>query len=153
MSGIPIIGIDFSLMATFQQRDQHFCASNLTSIQCLTDAHCVDRIQYRKANKLIENNSREKDKNEFLFDVSKVSEIIFQSFIVYWRIIEFLLFILHEKLDLKICNGISFNKTVEFNVDEKYFKPEKINNLRRRQKFITFGCDANCKDRWPTKMI
>jgi hypothetical protein len=54
---------------------------------------------------------------------------------------------LHEKLDLKICNGISFNKTVEFNVDEKYFKPEKINNLRRRQKFITFGCDANCKDR------
>jgi hypothetical protein len=83
MSGIPIIGIDFSLMATFQQRDQHFCASNLTSIQCLTDAHCVDRIQYRKANKLIENNSREKDKNEFLFDVSKVSEIIFQSFIVY----------------------------------------------------------------------
>jgi hypothetical protein len=35
---------------------------------------------------------------------------------------------------------------VEFNVDEKYFKPEKINNLRRRQ-FITFGCDANCKNR------
>jgi hypothetical protein len=84
MSGIPIIGIDFSLMATFQQRDQHFCASNLTSIQCLTDAHCVDRMQYRKANKLRgEHNSREKDKNEILFDVLKVSEIIFQSFIVY----------------------------------------------------------------------
>jgi len=61
--------------------------------------------------------------------------------------IVFLLFILHEKLDLKICNDISFNKMVEFNVDEKYFKPEKINNLRRRQQFITFGCDANCKNR------
>ncbi len=84
MSGISVIGIDFSLMATFQRRDQHFCASNLTSVHRLTDAHCVDRIQYRKANKLIgEHNSREKDKNEILFDVSKVSEIIFQSFIVY----------------------------------------------------------------------
>jgi hypothetical protein len=25
--------------------------------------------------------------------------------------------------------------------------------LRRRQQFITFGCDANCKNRWPTEMI
>jgi hypothetical protein len=24
--------------------------------------------------------------------------------------------------------------------------------LRRRQ-FITFGCDANCKNRWSTEMI